>query len=166
MAEDCEGKKGWDKAFCMLRRAFTKLTDGSYVLKVVDESVTDGSAKSQIVNSSNVEMGTATNPINTNPAAFDSNIDSISAVPLYLINEYDSTDITDNIMTISEASDNINIENYGNTDFTTTINSKTITIKANRIYDLTFEDSFTTITFSAGAANFQLLAKKRGINDS
>jgi hypothetical protein len=108
--------------------------------------------------------GNIIDPRNIN--ALDSNVDSISAVPLYLIGEFST--ITDNVMTISEESDALTIDN-GNTQFTITVNDKTITIKPNRIYtpdDLTFETPFTTVTFSSpNPTDFQLLAHKRGYVD-
>ena len=94
----------------------------------------------------------------------DSNVDSISAVPLYLIGEFNT--ITNNVMTISEEADALTIDN-GNQQFTITVNGITITIKPNRIYtpsDLCFETPFTTITFSSpNPTDFQILAHKRGV---
>lgn len=87
-------------------------------------------------------------------------IDTTAIAPPSMLEEYDSTDINTNEMTVGEC-DGIDIYNYGNTSFTITINSKTFTIHPNIPYnDLIFKTRFTSITFSAGAANFQLFTKE------
>ncbi len=109
------------------------------------------------------DLGGGKIALDTNPAAFDSDFDSISSVPLFFVDEYNSSDITDDVITVSEAVNSVDIDNYGNSDITMTINSKAVTIKAHTVYnDLCFETPFTVITMSAGAANFLIHAKKRG----
>jgi hypothetical protein len=100
---------------------------------------------------------------NLKTGATDSNIDSISSVQPYLVETKTQTNISNNIITLTNDCNGVLIANDGTVDFTATINDIPFTCKSKEINIEFFKIPFSTITFSATAGmEFRLRGYQKG----
>jgi hypothetical protein len=98
--------------------------------------------------------------LRTNPGAADSSIESISAVPLYDLEEF--TTATNNTITFSEYVDGILCANDSNLDIIVTIQTKNFIVKAHEVRQITRKIAFNELTLNAGASSFRITGLQRG----